>query len=88
MKIKRIRSEKKIATLSMVRSMTKSCLRKFGMKRTSFRILNSLKVRKTERPESPWLAPVYFWHNSIALETNNRAGGTTFILTDFKVTLG
>lgn len=44
-------NEKNTATLSIVRNMTKSCLRKLGMKRTSFNILRSLNVRKTLRPE-------------------------------------
>jgi hypothetical protein len=50
MKIKSMRSPKNTATLSMVRSITTSCLRRFGRKRTSFKILNSRNVRRTERP--------------------------------------
>lgn len=53
MKINSMSSEKKIATLSIVRSITNNCLRKFGIKRTNFNILSRRKVRKTERPESP-----------------------------------
>lgn len=56
MKMNRMSSEKKIATLSIVRSMTKSCRRRFGMNRTSLRIRSSRKVLSTDSPEFP-LAP-------------------------------
>lgn len=51
--MKRTRRAKKVATLSMVRSITTSCLRSAGMKRTSFSILSRRKVRSTERPLAP-----------------------------------
>lgn len=44
MKMKSMRRPKKTATLSIVRSITISCRRRFGRKRTSLRILNSRKV--------------------------------------------
>lgn len=68
MKMNSIRSEKNIATLSIVRSITNNWRRRLGIKRTSFRIRKRRKVLRTESPESPWLAPVYFWHSSIALK--------------------
>lgn len=46
-----MRREKNMATLSIVRSMTKSCRRSWGMKRTSLRMRSSRKVRSTDRPE-------------------------------------
>lgn len=51
MNIKRMRREKNMATLSIVRSITKSCRRSWGMKRTSLRMRSSRKVRSTDRPE-------------------------------------
>lgn len=60
-------NEKNIATLSIVRNMTNSCLRKFGMNRTSFRIRNSRNVRKTLNPELPSLTPKNCWPNSNTL---------------------
>lgn len=56
MKINKINKEKNTATLSIVRSMTNNCLRRFGINRTSLRILKSLKVRKTLKPEPPALS--------------------------------
>lgn len=50
-------NEKNIATLSIVRNMTNSCRRKFGINRTSFKIRNSRNVRKTLNPELPSLMP-------------------------------
>jgi hypothetical protein len=46
-----INKEKNTATLSIVLNMTKSCRRRFGMKRTNFRILNNRNVRSTLKPE-------------------------------------
>ena len=46
MKMNNMRRPKKTATLSIVRSITISCRRRFGRKRTSLRILNSRKVLK------------------------------------------
>lgn len=70
MKMNRINSEKKIATLSIVRSMTNNCRRRFGMNRTSFRILSNRNVRNTDSPEFPLdpSPPTNDWHNSTALE--------------------
>ena len=45
-----IRRAKNTATLSIVRSMTTSCLLRFGRNLTSFKILNSRNVLSTERP--------------------------------------
>lgn len=45
--------EKNTATLSIVRSITNSCLLKLGINRTSFNIRNSRNVRSTDRPELP-----------------------------------
>ena len=56
MKIKRTSNEKKMATLSMVRSITNNCLLSCGMNRTNFRILNKRNVLNTERPD-PCPAP-------------------------------
>ena len=69
MKMNKMRREKKIATLSMVRSITKSCRRRLGIKRTNFRIRKSLKVRKTDNPELvlPPSPLMNAWHNSTAL---------------------
>lgn len=74
MKMKRIKREKKIATLSMVRSMTKSCRRRFGMNRTSLRIRSKRKVRKTDSPELPLAPspPTNAWHNSTALKRKEK----------------
>lgn len=49
----RTSNEKKTATLSMVRSMTNSCRRKFGINRTSFNMRKSRNVRNTDSPEFP-----------------------------------
>lgn len=49
----RTRRAKNVATLSIVRNITTSCLRKAGKKRTNFRIRNKRKVLKTERPLAP-----------------------------------
>ena len=46
MKMKSMRRPKKTATLSIVRNITISCRRRFGRKRTSFRILNRRNVLK------------------------------------------
>jgi len=61
--------EKNTATLSMVRSITKSCRRRFGRNRTSFRILSSRKVRNTLRPELPPRSSTNAWQSSTTLET-------------------
>lgn len=65
--INRISNEKNIATLSIVRNMTNSCRRKFGINRTSFRIRNRRNVRKTLNPELPSLMPKNCWPNSNTL---------------------
>lgn len=73
MKINNIRSEKNTATLSIVRSMTNNCLRRFGMNRTSFNIRKSLNVLRTLKPELPALSfPLpsrNVWHNSMMLKS-------------------
>lgn len=51
MKMNNISNEKNTATLSIVLNITNSCRRKFGMKRTNFRILSNRKVRNTLKPE-------------------------------------
>lgn len=76
MKMKSIRSEKKIATLSIVRSITNSCLLRFGINRTNFKILSRRKVRSTDNPELP-LVPspsIHAWQSSTALMggSNNK----------------
>lgn len=83
MKMNRIRSEKNIATLSIVRSITNNCRRRFGMKRTNLRIRNSRKVLRTDSPElldpSP---PMNDWHNSTALKskTNKKKRKKTVLM--------
>ena len=71
MKMKRASNPKNTATLSMVLSITISCLLRFGRNLTSLRILRSLKVLRTESPEpssvTPYMMPLY---NSIALKKN------------------
>lgn len=54
--MKSTKREKNTATLSMVRSITNSCRRRFGRKRTSLRILSSRKVLNTLSPELPLLS--------------------------------
>ena len=51
MKMNKIRSEKKIATLSIVLSMTNNWRRRFGMNRTNFRIRSNRNVLSTDNPE-------------------------------------
>jgi hypothetical protein len=51
MKMNKMSKEKKMATLSMVRSMTNNCRLKFGMNRTNFSIRSSLNVLNTDNPE-------------------------------------
>lgn len=48
--INKQRSEKNVATLSMVLSMTISCLRNAGMKRTSFSMRSKRNVLNTDTP--------------------------------------
>lgn len=54
--MKSTRREKNTATLSIVRSITNNCRLKFGMNRTSFKILSKRNVRKTLKPEFPPLS--------------------------------
>lgn len=70
MKMNRISNEKKIATLSIVLSMTNNWRRRFGMKRTNLRIRNNRNVRSTDKPEFPLAPspPTNAWHNSTALK--------------------
>ena len=51
MNIKSMRRPKNTATLSIVLSITTNCLLKLGRNRTSFKILSSLNVRRTDNPE-------------------------------------
>jgi len=67
-KMNSTKREKNTATLSMVRSITKSCRRKFGRNRTSFRILSSRKVRSTLRPELPPRSSTNAWQSSTTLK--------------------
>lgn len=67
MKINKINNEKKIATLSIVRSITNSWRLKFGINRTSFRIRNRRNVRSTDSPELAAPPPKNSWHNSTTL---------------------
>ena len=71
MKMKRASNPKNTATLSMVLSITISCLLRFGRNLTSLRILRSLKVLRTESPEpssvTPYMMPLY---SSMALDTS------------------
>lgn len=46
-----------MATLSIVRSITNSWRRRFGINRTNFRIRNKRNVRNTLNPELPSLMP-------------------------------
>ena len=61
--MKSIRRPKNTATLSIVLSITTSCLLKFGKNRTSFKIRRSRNVLKTDKPEPsaaiPCTSPVY-----------------------------
>lgn len=50
-KMNKISNEKNMATLSIVRSMTNNCLRRFGMNRTNLSILSSRNVLSTDKPE-------------------------------------
>lgn len=68
MNINNIKSEKNMATLSIVRSITNSWRRKFGMNLTSLRIRNSLNVLSTLNPELPSRSPINDWHSSIILK--------------------
>lgn len=67
MKIKSTRRAKKTATLSIVRSITTSWRRRFGMKRTSFKMRSSRKVRNTDRPELASPSPLRPWNSSTRL---------------------
>lgn len=71
MKMNSTKREKNMATLSIVRSITNSCLRRFGIKRTSFKILNKRKVLSTLKPELPLLSSIKDWHSSTTLDANN-----------------
>lgn len=82
-----IRSEKKIATLSIVRSITNSCLLRFGINRTNFKILSRRKVRSTDNPELP-LAPspsTQAWQSSTALMRRERTGKRTNVLRNHSI---
>lgn len=68
-KMKSTKREKNTATLSMVRSITNSCRRRLGRKRTNFRILRRRKVRKTLRPELPPRSSTNAWQSSTTLKT-------------------
>ena len=57
MKMNKAKSPKKTATLSIVFNMTISCLLRFGRNLTSFRILRSLKVLRTESPDPSAVTP-------------------------------
>ena len=63
MNIKSMRRPKNTATLSIVLSITTNCLLKLGRNLTSFKILSSLNVRRTDNPEPsaaiPWTRWVY-----------------------------
>jgi hypothetical protein len=50
MNMNKIKSEKNVATLSMVRSITINWRLSAGMKRTILRMRNKRKVRRTETP--------------------------------------
>lgn len=71
-KIKRINSEKNMATLSMVRNMTNSWRRRLGRKRTSLRMRSSRKVRSTLSPEEPSRSPMHCCHSSTTLQAHRR----------------
>lgn len=72
MNMNKINREKKTATLSMVLSMTKSCLRKLGINRTNFNIRSSRKVRKTLKPELLSYPSKNDWPNSIMLQQKEK----------------
>lgn len=71
MNMNRMRSEKNIATLSIVRSITNNWRLRFGIKRTNFKIRNKRNVRKTLRPELPSPSPRNCWPNSKTLFEND-----------------
>ena len=62
-----------IVPIIITLSITISCLRRFGRNLTSLRILRSLKVLRTERPEpssvTPYMMPLY---SSMALEVRQE----------------
>lgn len=66
-KMKSTKREKNTATLSMVRSITKSWRRRLGRNRTSFRILRRRKVRRTLKPELPLRSSTTDWQSSTTL---------------------
>ena len=51
MNMNSIRRPKNTATLSIVLSITTNCLLKLGKNRTSFKILSSLNVLRTDNPD-------------------------------------
>ena len=53
MKMNSINKEKKVATLSTVLSMTRSCRLSAGINRTSFKIRSRRNVRRTDTPLGP-----------------------------------
>lgn len=67
--MKRTNNEKNTATLSIVRSITNSCLRRLGMNRTNFSIRSSRNVRNTDNPEllAKSLSCPRLWASSNAL---------------------
>lgn len=70
MKMKSRSKAKKTATLSIVRNMTINWRRKFGMKRTNFKMRKRRNVLKTERPELPPSSPskrFKLWNTSTKL---------------------
>ena len=68
MKMNNTSNAKKIATLSIVLSITINCLLKFGRNLTSFNILKRRKVRKTERPLPAEPLPKYVSNTSYMLK--------------------
>lgn len=74
--MKSTKREKNTATLSMVRSITKSCRRRLGKNRTSFKILSRRKVRKTLRPELPPRSSKNAWQSSTTLKTTRCTSAT------------
>lgn len=72
MNMNKMSSEKNIATLSIVRSITNNWRLRFGMKRTNFKIRNKRNVRKTLRPELPSPSPKNCWPSSKTLSNQTR----------------
>ena len=70
--MKSTKREKNTATLSIVRSITNNCRRRFGRKRTNFRILSNRNVLNTLSPELPPLSSTNAWQISTTLDVQQK----------------